>query len=127
MITGLDHAQLAMPPGLEHEARRFYCGLLGLLELKKPPTLAARGGVWCRLPDGRELHLGVEDPFTPARKAHVALVVDALDILAGRIAEAGCPVRWDDELAPRRRFYSEDPFGNRLELMEPVRQTPDTE
>jgi len=120
MITSLDHAQLAMPSGLEHEARRFYCGLLGLLELEKPPTLAARGGIWCGLPDGRQLHLGVEDPFAPARKAHIALVVDALDRLADRLAEAERPVHWDDELAHRRRFYSEDPFGNRLEFVEPV-------
>jgi hypothetical protein len=81
--------------------------------LKKPAALAARGGAWFALPDGRQLHLGVEDPFRPNRKAHPAFVASSLDELAGRIQAGGLPVRRDEELAPRRRFYGEDPFGNR--------------
>ncbi len=107
-----------MPAGGEDAARAFYSGLLGLEELQKPATLAGRGGAWFALPDGRQLHLGVEEPFNASRKAHPALVVPALDELAKTLNSAGSPVRWDEELAPRRRFYGEDPFGNRLEFME---------
>jgi catechol 2,3-dioxygenase-like lactoylglutathione lyase family enzyme len=119
MITALDHVQVAMPAGGERDARGFYSDLLGLDELEKPAALAARGGAWFALPDGRQLHLGVEDPFRPSRKAHPAFVASSLDVLAGRIEAGGLPVRWDEELAPRRRFYGEDPFGNRLEFLEP--------
>ena len=107
-----------MPAGREDEARRFYSDLLGLAELTKPPSLAARGGAWFALPDGRQLHLGVEEPFRPSKKAHPAFVVSSPDALAERLGAAGLPVRWDEELAPRRRFYGQDPFGNRLEFME---------
>ncbi len=119
MLTALDHVQVAMPAGGEESARDFYCGLLGLDELQKPAALAARGGVWFALPDGRQLHLGVEDPFRPSNKAHPAFVASSLDELAQRIEAAGLPVRWDEELAPRLRFYGEDPFGNRLEFLGP--------
>jgi catechol 2,3-dioxygenase-like lactoylglutathione lyase family enzyme len=115
MITALDHVQVAMPAGGERDARDFYSGLLGLDELEKP---AARGGAWAALPDGPQLHLGVEDPFRPNRKAHPAFVT-SLDELAERMEAGGLPVRWDEELAPRRRFYGEDPFGKRLEVLEP--------
>ncbi len=119
MIDGLDHAQLAMPPGGEERARAFFGGLLGLVELEKPPALAGRGGVWFGLPDGRQLHFGVEEPFRPSEKAHPAFGCAALDDLARRMEEGGYAVRWDEALAPRRRFYGEDPFGNRLEFIEP--------
>ena len=79
----------------------------------------SRGGVWFALPNGRQLHLGVEEPFRPSKKAHPAFVASALDDLAWAVEPEGYPVRWDDELAPRRRFYGEDPFGNRLEFLEP--------
>ena len=117
MITGLDHVQLAMPPGRETEVRVF-CALLGMAEIPKPETLAARGGVWLSLSDGRQVHYGVTADFEPAKKAHPAFVVDDLDGLANRLENARYEVTWDDALAPRRRFYSEDPFGNRLEFME---------
>ena len=107
-----------MPAGEEDTARAFYSGLLGLKELEKPPPLAGRGGAWFALPDGRQLHLGVEEPFGANRKAHPAFVVSSLDRLAGAMEAAGFEARWDEELAPRRRFYGEDPFGNRLEFME---------
>ena len=117
-MEGLDHVQVAMPAGREDAARWFYSGLLGLEELEKPPALAARGGAWFVLPDNRQLHLGVEEPFNAARKAHPAFVAPSLDELAEKLEAAGLPVRWDEELAPRRRFYGEDPFGNRVEFME---------
>jgi catechol 2,3-dioxygenase-like lactoylglutathione lyase family enzyme len=116
-ITGLDHVQVAAPPGCEREARRFYGELLGLPELDKPAPLLARGGVWFAVGD-QQLHVGVEEDFAPAAKAHPALRVaaDGLDRLAERLATAGVVVRWDDALEGRRRFYPEDPWGNRLEL-----------
>ena len=87
-------------------------------ELAKPELLSPRGGAWFALADGRELHIGVEAEFVPARKAHPALLAGAaaLDLLAERLAAAGAPVRWDEEL-PVRRFYTEDPWGNRLEVL----------
>ena len=119
MIAALGHVQVAMHAGGEERARGFYSGLLGLDELEKPAALAARGGAWFALPDGRQLHLGVEDPFRPGQKAHPAFVVSSPDELAHKLEAAGLAVRWDDELAPRRRFYAEDPFGNRLEFLAP--------
>ena len=112
----LDHVQLAAPPGCEAEARGFYGGVLGLEEIEKPEALRPRGGVWFRLGDGRELHVGVDPAFVPARKAHPAFAVDDLDALAARLGD----VTWDDELPGVRRFYSSDPFGNRLEFLEPL-------
>lgn len=117
MIKGLDHLQLTMPAGEEEAVRAFATDLLGLEELPKPETLIARGGVWYKLPDGREIHFGVENDFLPARKAHPALICADLDTLAERLADAAYPVIWDDLLAPRRRFYTADPFGNRLEFI----------
>lgn len=96
--------------------------VLGLDELQKPPALAARGGCWFR-GHGIELHLGVERNFKPARKAHPGLLVTGLDAWAGRLRDAGYPVLFDDEFPGMRRFYSEDPNGNRLEFLEPIRCT----
>ena len=120
VVAALDHAQLAMPPAREDEARIFYAELLGLVEVPKPPVLAARGGCWFRGVD-TEVHLGVDPDFRPSTKVHVGLRVVGLDALAGRILEAGRPALWDDELAPIRRLFTEDPFGNRIELLEPPR------
>jgi catechol 2,3-dioxygenase-like lactoylglutathione lyase family enzyme len=116
-ILGLDHVQLAAPPGCEAQARRYYGELLGLTEVEKPEPLRPRGGVWFSL-GAQQLHVGVAEPFTPARKAHPALIVapGEIDKLAARLAEAGVEVRWDDVL-PARRFFSEDPWGNRIELV----------
>jgi catechol 2,3-dioxygenase-like lactoylglutathione lyase family enzyme len=110
----LDHVQLAAPAGCEEAARAFFGELLGLRELEKPPSLASRGGVWFELGDGRQLHIGVEQAFAPARKAHPAFAVDDLDALAARLRD----VQWDDELPGVRRFYAVDPWGNRLEFMQ---------
>lgn len=114
----LDHVQIAAPPGCEAPARRFYGELLGLAELEKPASLRARGGVWFALA-GAQLHIGVEVDFRPASKAHPALRVDGatLDELAHRLAGAGIAIRWDDELPRVRRFFTDDPWGNRLELL----------
>ena len=118
-VVGLHHVQLAAPPGSESALRDFYGGLLGLPEVAKPPVLATRGGVWFRSA-GVELHLGVEQGFRPARKAHPGLLVDDLDALTARLAAAGVKVTWDGDLPGFRRCYVADPVGNRLELMEPL-------
>lgn len=114
---GIDHVQLACPPGGEAAGEAFYCGLLGLTRVTKPEPLASRGGCWFR-GDGFELHLGVEEGFQPARKAHPALVAADVDALAAALEAAGHDVRWSDELPGVRRFYVDDPFGNRLEVVE---------
>jgi catechol 2,3-dioxygenase-like lactoylglutathione lyase family enzyme len=117
-MLGVDHVQLAAPPGCEAGARHFYGELLGLAELTKPESLRARGGVWFRV-GPQQLHIGVEEPFSPARKAHPALRVseDVLELIAGRLAAAQARVVWNDDLPGVRRFYTEDPWGNRLELL----------
>ena len=122
-LTGIDHVQLAMPEGGEARAREFYGEILGLPEKAKPPALAARGGVWFEAP-ALKIHLGVEKDFRPARKAHPALLVEDLPALALRLRTAGCPVIDDEPLAGYRRLYTEDPFGNRIELLEPTLPSP---
>jgi catechol 2,3-dioxygenase-like lactoylglutathione lyase family enzyme len=115
-IVGVDHVQLAMPPGEEEKARVFYAGLLGISELPKPADLAGRGGVWFENAHVK-IHLGVESGFRPARKAHPALLVEGLAELALALRYAGYDVR-DDPMNGRARIYVDDPFGNRLELIE---------
>jgi len=114
----IDHVQLAIPRGAEDLCRRFYVDLLGMEERPKPPALAGRGGLWLRSGDV-ELHLGVEDDFRPARKAHPALAVIDLDRVAHHLAEAGHAPVWDDAI-PDRRFYVSDPVGNRIEFIERI-------
>jgi catechol 2,3-dioxygenase-like lactoylglutathione lyase family enzyme len=114
----LHHVQLAIPAGGEPACREFWGGVLGMAELEKPPVLAARGGCWFR-GGGLEVHLGVEESFVPARKAHPGILVDGLRGLAERFLEAGVEVVWDEEFPGHARFYASDPFGNRLEFMEP--------
>ena len=116
-LLAIEHVQLAMPPGEEAKARAFYGELLGLPEVAKPAHLAARGGVWFEAGPVK-VHLGVEDGFRPARKAHPAFVVDDLDRLVARLRAAGCRVADDTPLAGWRRTYTWDLFGNRIELME---------
>ena len=118
----LDHLQIAAPEGCEEAARSYFGGLLGLEEIEKPEPLQGRGGVWFALGPGQlQLHVGVDREFAPARKAHLALRVGAaeLDGLARRLADAGAgaPVIWDEGLLDERRFYSEDPWGNRIEFL----------
>jgi catechol 2,3-dioxygenase-like lactoylglutathione lyase family enzyme len=116
-ILRFNHVQLAMPRGLEEQARRFYCDVLGLREIPKPDSLVARGGAWFEL-GAAQLHLGVEAEFRPANKAHVALDVDDFDALAARCRAAGYEPRTDANVPGVRRFFIDDPFGNRLELVE---------
>ena len=117
MIVGLDHVQLAMPAGGEERARRFYCGVLGLAEREKPPHLAVRGGCWFDGP-GLELHLGVEEPFRPAAKAHPALLVDDLARACAHLAGHGVAFENGKPLEGYARGDIADPFGNRIELMQ---------
>jgi len=117
-ITGIDHVQVAAPRGCEDEARAFYGTLLGLEEIPKPEPLRARGGVWFRV-RGQELHIGVEEPFAPARKAHPGFVVDDLDGVRDRFRAAAVAYEDDDKIAGTDRLFVDDPFGNRLELRAP--------
>ena len=115
-IRVFHHVQLAIPQDAEDEARAFYAELLGLQEISKPQPLAARGGCWFR-GSGVEIHLGVDAEFRPARKAHPALLVDDLDELRRLLSEHGIALREDDFEIGFRRFYADDPFGNRLEFV----------
>ena len=116
LIAGLDHVQLAIPRGGEDAARAFYAELLGLIERDKPEQLRPNGGVWFD-GDGLQLHLGIENPFTPARKAHVALLVRDLAAIGHVLLAAGAPFDPDERVPGRTRAYTEDPFGNRIELI----------
>jgi catechol 2,3-dioxygenase-like lactoylglutathione lyase family enzyme len=115
----IHHVQLACPAESEDVSRAFYSGVLGLDEVDKPPALAPRGGCWFR-GHGIELHLGVEADFRPARKAHPGLLVSGIDDWAARLAAAGYPASFDDGFPGMRRFYTNDPHGNRLEFLEPA-------
>jgi catechol 2,3-dioxygenase-like lactoylglutathione lyase family enzyme len=118
----IHHVQVACPRGSEDALRAFYIGVLGMAEKAKPPVLAARGGCWFTDEYGAELHLGVEDDFQPARKAHPALVRPDLDALAERLEAAGYAVAWGDpaEFPGLRRFHAHDCHGNRLEFLHPT-------
>lgn len=114
----LHHVQLATPAGREDVLREFFVGVLGMTEIPKPPVLAARGGVWFRA-GSAEIHFGVESDFRPARKAHPGILVDDLDVVAGRLGAAGHDVIWDGDFPGYRRIHVDDPNGNRLELLQP--------
>lgn len=113
----IHHVMVAIPVGGEAAARTFYGDLLGLPEIPKPKNMAARGGLWF-IVCGLGLHLGLEADFQPARKAHIAYEVSSLDDLRFRLESLGTPTRDDVPLAGYRRFHTEDPFGNRVELLE---------
>jgi catechol 2,3-dioxygenase-like lactoylglutathione lyase family enzyme len=116
-IAAIDHVQLAMPKGGEDEARRFYGTVLGMTEVPKPQNLAGRGGVWFESGEVR-LHLGVETDFHPARKAHPAFRASNFDTLRKSCERSGFKTIDDEPLPGHRRFYVNDPFGNRIELLE---------
>jgi catechol 2,3-dioxygenase-like lactoylglutathione lyase family enzyme len=121
IFAGIDHVQLAAPPGCEPAARRFFGDLLGLRELPKPAALAVRGGLWFEC-GAQQLHIGVEKDFRPAKKAHPALrLVDEASIAAlrARLDAAGVATRVDEEIADAVRFFADDPWGNRLEFVAP--------
>lgn len=115
--TAIHHVQLAMPRGGEDRGRAFYSGLLGLTEIPKPGSLAERHGLWFRI-GALELHLGVEDDFRPAKKAHPGLLVEGLPSLVARLEAAGYATTPDNRLEGYDRAYVHDPFGNRIELLE---------
>jgi catechol 2,3-dioxygenase-like lactoylglutathione lyase family enzyme len=118
-LEAVDHVQLAMPPGGEGEARAFYGELLGLTEQPKPAELAARGGCWFES-ERIKVHCGVEEPFRPARKAHIAFRVDDVARLVARARAAGFEVADDVALPGHERVFIFDPFGNRLEFLRPI-------
>jgi catechol 2,3-dioxygenase-like lactoylglutathione lyase family enzyme len=113
----IDHVQIAIPSGGEILGRRFFGDLLGLKEIPKPTRLRARGGCWFELGDA-QLHLGVEDDFRPSGKAHVALRTENLHELRRRLEKAGYEIRDDEPVDGRARFFTHDPFGNRIEFLE---------
>jgi catechol 2,3-dioxygenase-like lactoylglutathione lyase family enzyme len=119
-LLALDHIQLAMPAGREAEARAFYTDLLGIPERPKPPDLARRGGCWFES-GALKVHLGVDRDFRPARKAHPAFIVDDVRALAATLAAAGARITEDAPLAGYDRVFVDDPFGNRLELMQALK------
>ena len=118
-LQAIDHVQLAMPPGGEDQARAFYGGLLGLAEREKPAELAGRGGCWFES-ERVKVHCGVEAPFRPARKAHIAFRVDDVARLAKRARAAGFEVADSTALQGHERAFIFDPFGNRLEFLRPT-------
>lgn len=118
-ILGLDHIQLAMPAGEEDKARTFYRDLLGLPEVQKPPHLALRGGCWFER-GSVKIHLGIDPDFKPAKKAHPGLLVDDLASPCSALEKAGFETTSDQPLAGYIRRYVNDPFGNRIELMQPI-------
>ncbi len=128
-LVALDHVQVAMPAGGEDKAEAFYAGVLGLHRHPKPEPMASRGGCWFSTapldsppdrPGAVVIHLGVDPDFRPARKAHPAIVVDGFDDLLARLEAAGVDVRPDAELPGVRRCHLDDPFGNRIELIDAV-------
>lgn len=117
-VIGLHHVLLAIPAGSEPRQRRFYGGVLGLREVRKPEVLAARGGVWFALAGDQQLHLGVDPDFRPARKAHPCLVVTDIADVADAVRRSGATIEWDDAIPGVRRFHTFDPVGNRLEVQQ---------
>lgn len=118
-VYALDHVQIAMPSHGEPAARQFYGDLLGLTELAKPPNLAVRGGLWFQC-GPLQVHLGVEQDFRPAKKAHPAFLVRDLGAVREALAKAGYEITLDPEPSPGgERIFTKDPFGNRIELIEP--------
>ena|SRR5215813_573717 len=118
-VIEIDHIQIAAPKDCEPEARRFFGDLLKLEEIEKPEPLKSRGGCWFRV-GSKQLHIGIEEDFRPATKAHPAFAVDNLDELFDLLTAAHVPCQWDTTVAGVRRFFAKDPWGNRLEFTEPT-------
>lgn len=113
----LDHVQLMIPVGAEDEARRFYCGLLGLTEVPKPPALAGRGGLWLQV-GANQVHLGADPAGAHPSRAHLGFAVDDLEAWRGKLAGAGVAIESGVQPEGMRRFELRDPFGNRIELLQ---------
>jgi catechol 2,3-dioxygenase-like lactoylglutathione lyase family enzyme len=118
-LTEIDHIQIAAPKGCEPAAREFFGHLLGLEEIEKPEKLRSRGGCWFKI-GTRQLHIGVENDFRPATKAHPAFAVEEIEALFRDLSGAGVRCQWDEAVNGIRRFYAQDPWGNRLEFTEPT-------
>ncbi len=118
-VMDLDHVQIAAPAGCETAARQFFGSLLGLDEIEKPEPLRSRGGCWFKV-GSRQLHIGVEESFRAAAKAHPAFTVSDVDALFAVLQKAGVQCTWDEALGGIRRFYADDPWGNRLEFTTPT-------
>jgi catechol 2,3-dioxygenase-like lactoylglutathione lyase family enzyme len=116
-FTGIDHVQLAAPKGSEEQARKFFGEILGMEEIPKPSNLAKRGGVWFRC-GSHQLHIGIQEDFTPAKKAHPAFHVENLEALREHLVTKGVTIKEDEPLEGAIRFYVDDPFGNRLEFLQ---------
>jgi catechol 2,3-dioxygenase-like lactoylglutathione lyase family enzyme len=117
MEMTLHHVQVSGPAGCEDAMRAFYVGVLGMVEIDKPERLRARGGAWFRA-GSAEIHVGIEEPFMAARKAHPGITVGDVDDLARSVEGSGAPVAWDDNIPGLRRFHTSDPVGNRLEFQQ---------
>lgn len=115
-LTGIDHIQIAAPKGSEDEARAFYGEVLGMEEIPKPENLRGRGGCWFKCGVG-EVHIGIQTDFTPAKKAHPGFTVNALEQLKERLEEFGYTISEEPPIAGRSRFFTHDPFGNRIEFL----------
>lgn len=115
-IEKIDHVQVAAPKGCEGEARKFYGTILGMQEIEKPEPLKARGGLWFEFGNS-QLHIGVEEPFVPAKKAHPAFVVKGFEELHLYLEKSGIEVKDDTSIPGSSRFFISDPFGNRLEFL----------
>lgn len=116
-FVGIDHVQLAAPAGCEEQAHHFFHGILGMTEIPKPENLRKRGGVWFQC-GNQSIHIGVEEPFAPAKKAHPAFLVKNLDALHKRLTVHDVAVKLDESIPEVKRIFVEDPFGNRIEIME---------
>lgn len=116
-LTGIDHIQIAAPPESEDKARKFYGELLGMEEIPKPENLKGRGGCWF-LCGSQEVHIGIQQDFMPAKKAHPGFTVNALEQLKLRFEEANYPFSEELPIEGRSRFFTHDPFGNRIEFLE---------
>lgn len=116
-IKKIDHVQLAAPRGCEEEARSFFNGVLGMTEIEKPEELKKRGGVWFEF-NSFQIHIGVEDPFIPAKKAHPAIEIQNLEALKIRLTQKNVQYQEDDNLPGAKRIHVFDPFGNRMEFLE---------
>ncbi|WP_152654960.1 VOC family protein [Oceanobacillus sp. CFH 90083] len=116
-LKKLDHIQLSAPKGSEETSIKFYRDILGFVEEEKPKTLKANGGVWFKKGE-MAIHIGIEEPFTPMKKAHPAFEVSGIGALQAHLESAGISTKWDSKLPNARRFYIKDPFGNRLEFLE---------
>jgi catechol 2,3-dioxygenase-like lactoylglutathione lyase family enzyme len=117
IIKKIDHVQLAAPKGCETVAREFYGEILGLVEIEKPEELKKRGGVWFELNDF-QIHIGVEEKFVPAKKAHPALEVQDLKDLKSTLSAKKVLYTEDNNLPGANRIHVMDPFGNRIEFLE---------